>query len=229
MENNNVKQPVLDEDQKAVMNRVRNEKTAVMDPIAYKHIQIIARDLAESRALPASFQNPYQVQMAIMAGREMGMSTMESLSDLYFVNGKLQIYGKATPAALRRAGWRITFKDEPDSCTATITNTKTGEEITDTFTLQDAELSGFVKDKSGRVKAAWQEGANRKRKLRYAVLSQIIHTYVPEVLGAVAGIGEYSEDYMEASSMDKEFRKQQSEERVEKSIAALMEDEDENN
>ena len=151
----------------------------------------------------------------------MGMTTMESLNDLYFVGGRLQIYGKATPAALRRAGWRIKFEDTEDACTATITNTKTGEEITDTFTFKDAELSGFVKDKYGNVKLGWQPGANRKRKLRYAVLSQIIHTYVPEVLGSVAGIGEYSDDYLEAEKLDKEYRAAETKEKQAEKLAKL--------
>ena len=171
-----------------------------------------------SKSLPNTFTNVAQVQMALMAGHEMGMTTMESLNDLYFVGGKLQIYGKATPAALRRAGWRIRkFEETKDSCTATVFNPKTNEEITDTFTFEDAELSGFVKDKYGNIKIGWKEGANRKRKLRYAALSQIIHTYLPEVLGSVSGIGDYSEDYMDAEQLNSQFRQaQEQEKRAEK-------------
>lgn len=197
---------LTDDDKRAITMAIKTEKTGTMDPVAYEQMKIIAKDMIASKSLPSTFTNIQQVQMALMAGREMGMTTMESLNDLYFVGGKLQIYGKATPAALRRAGWQIKFEDTEDACTATIKNAKTGEEITDTFTLKDAELSGFVKDKYGNVKIGWQPGANRKRKLRYAVLSQIIHTFVPEVLGSVAGIGEYSDDYLEAEKLDKEYR-----------------------
>lgn len=213
---------LTDDDKRELTMKIKTEKTGMMDPIAYEQMKAIARDMIASKSLPSTFTNVQQVQMALMAGREMGMTTMESLNDLYFVGGKLQIYGKATPAALRRAGWRIKFEDTEDACTATITNTKTGEEITDTFTLKDAELSGFIKDKYGNVKIGWQPGANRKRKLRYAVLSQIIHTYVPEVLGAVAGIGEYSEDYMDADKLDKEYRKAQEEEKRAEKLEKLQ-------
>ena len=109
------------------------------------------------------------------------------------------------------------FDETDDSCTATVYNPKTGEEITDTFTYRDAELSGFVKDSRGGIKLGWKPGANRKRKLRYAVLSQIIHTYLPEVLGSVAGIGDYSEDYIDAQNLDAAYRKEQeNEKRAEK-------------
>lgn len=140
----------------------------------------------------------------ISAGREMGMTPFEAVHDLYFVNGKLNIYGKATPSAIRRAGWRIEkFDETADSCTATVYNPKTGEKITDTFTFEDAELSGFTKDGGGKLKFGWRLGANRKRKLRYGVLSQIIHTYIPEVLSSCAGVGDYTEDYDSAQDIAK--------------------------
>jgi hypothetical protein len=214
---------LTDEDQREIAKAISTTKTDVMDPVAYAQMKKIAADMIASKSLPQSFTNAAQVQMALMAGREMGMTTMESLNDLYFVGGKLQIYGKATPAALRRAGWRIKkFDETEDSCTATVYNPKTDEEITDTFTFNDAEQSGFVKDSRGQVKMGWKPGANRKRKLRYAVLSQIIHTYLPEVLGSVAGIGDYSEDYMDAQNLDAAYRKAEEEEKRKEKLARLQ-------
>lgn len=219
----NDKSILTDDDKRQITMAVRTQKTTVMDPVEYAQMKQISKDMLDSGSLPKTFNNVAQVQMALMAGREMGMTTMESLNDLYFVGGKLQIYGKATPAALRRAGWRIKFEDKDNECTATVTNPKTGEEIVDTFTFNDAEQSGFVKDNYGKLKLGWKEGANRKRKLRYAVLSQIIHTYIPEVLGAVAGIGEYSDDYMDASKLDEAYRKEQESEKRSEKLAKLNE------
>lgn len=214
---------LTDEDQREIAKAISTTKTDVMDPVAYAQMKKIATDMIASKSLPQTFTNAAQVQMALMAGHEMGMTTMESLNDLYFVGGKLQIYGKATPAALRRAGWRIKkFDETEDSCTATVYNPKTDEEITDTFTYKDAELSGFVKDSRGQVKMGWKPGANRKRKLRYAVLSQIIHTYLPEVLGSVAGIGDYSEDYMDAQNLDAAYRQQQEAEKRQAKLDKLQ-------
>lgn len=214
---------LTDDDKREIAKAISTTKTDVMDPVAYAQMKKIAKDMIESKSLPQSFTNVAQIQMALMAGREMGMTTMESLNDLYFVGGKLQIYGKATPAALRRAGWRIKkFDETEDSCTATVYNPKTDEEITDTFTFKDAELSGFVKDSRGQIKMGWKPGANRKRKLRYAVLSQIIHTYLPEVLGSVAGIGDYSEDYMDAEKLDQQYRRAEEEEKRKEKLEKLQ-------
>lgn len=190
---------LTDADKRQLNMAVLTEKTSVMDPTAHAQMKKVAEEFWNSGALNDSFANVNQVIMALAAGREMGMGFIESINGLYFVKGKLNIYGKATPSALRRHGWRIAYSEESqESCTATIRNIDTGEEITDTYTFEEAELSGFTKDKYG-LKVGWKPGANRKRKLRYGVLSLIIHTYIPEVIGAAAGIAEYSQEYHEAA------------------------------
>lgn len=192
---------LTDEDKRELNLAVLTEKTDVMNPVAYAQMKKMAGEFWQSGALNDSFDNVEQVIMALSAGREMGMGFTESINGLYFVKGKLNIYGKATPSALRRHGWRIKYKDETsESCTAVVTNVKTGEEIEDTFTFEEAKQSGFVNDNSNRIKIGWREGANRRRKLRYGALSLIIHTYLPDVIGGAAGIAEYSQDYIESSS-----------------------------
>lgn len=190
---------LTDEDKRELTMAVKQTATGIMNPVEYEQTRIIARDLIKSKALPMGINNEEQVMVMISAGREMGMTPYEAIHDLYFVGGKLNLQGKATPSAIRRAGWRIKQYEEDDTqCTATVYNPKTEETITDTFTFEDAELSGFTKDNKGYLKFGWRKGANRKRKLRYGVLSQIIHTYIPEVLSSVAGIGDYSEEYEQA-------------------------------
>jgi hypothetical protein len=214
---NQPKSVLTAEDRRNLNLAVLSETTNVMNPIEYEQIKKVAKDFWSSGALSKSFQNETQIVMAMLAGREMGMTFNESVNDLYFVNGKLNVYGKATPAALRRHGWRIQYTEEsPDSCTATLTNPKTGEEITDTFTFMEAEQSGFT----GSSKPGWLPGANRRRKLRYGVLSLIIHTYIPEVLGATAGIGEYTEDYMDGERLVVDTQKQEKADATKARIAA---------
>lgn len=198
---------------------VMKNKTSVMDPVEYAQTKKLAADFLASGSVARSFDNVNQVMMALLAGREMGMSTTESLNGLYFVDGKLNIYGKATPAALRRHGWQIKFKDESDnSCTAVVSNVNTGEVIEDTFTFEEAEKSGFTKDRNGNIKFGWKPGINRKRKLRYGVLSLIIHTYLPDVVGGVTSIGEYSEDYVEGERVSSRAA---SDEKLEKAAETL--------
>lgn len=198
------KSVLTDEDKREINLSVLTQKTEVMNPVEYAQMKKMANEFWSSNALGDSFQNVEQVIMALAAGREMGMGFVESINGLYFVKGRLNIYGKATPSALRRNGWSIRYTAETaDSCTVEVRNVHTGETIADTFTFKEAEDSKFTTDSNGRLKPGWLPGANRKRKLRYGALSLIIHTYIPEVAGPTSGIGEYTQDYIDGSTVNK--------------------------
>jgi len=96
--------PITEDDKRDFALSVMKDKTSVLDPVEHAQIKKIVKEYWQSGALNDSFKNEQQVLMAIMAGREMGMSFMESINGLYFVGGKVNIYGKATPSALRRHG-----------------------------------------------------------------------------------------------------------------------------
>jgi hypothetical protein len=190
---------VSDDARRKMANAVLETTTSVMNPVEHEQLRKLAKEYWLAGALPKSYQNPDQLMLAMQFGRTMGMTPYESIVNGYFVNGSYNVWGKAIPAALRRHGWSWKFFDEtPDSCSVDLKNRMTHEAIVDTFTHQDAVASGFTKDSYGKEKVGWRPGANRRRKLRYGALSQVLHTYIPEVLGAVAGIAEYSEDYLEA-------------------------------
>lgn len=194
------KSVLTDKDKRELTLKVRTEATEVMNPVVYEQMRMIANDLWQSGALPNSYENHQQVFMAIQLGNQMGFSPHEAILNGYYVSGRYNVYGKALPSALRRAGWRYTFKETDQhggECTINLKHSKTGEEITDTFSFQDAVKSGFTTDNRGQMKFGWKEGANRKRKLRYAVIAQVVNTYLPEVLGGIADVAEYSSDYIE--------------------------------
>jgi len=171
------------------------QATDVMDPTAYQQIKLIAKDFLASDALPTSLKNENQVLVAIQAGMEMGMRPYESVKSLYFVNGQLNIWGSALVRRLREHGWRIKYSNETDDgVTATVS--KGDEEYIETYTYQEAEASGYTKDSYGKDKVGWKKGTNRRLKLRYGVLSLIIKTYLPDVLGSASNIVEVEEDYI---------------------------------
>lgn len=166
--------------------------TDYFDPTIFGQMRVMSQSFVKSNALPSN-ENEYTLLMKLQGGYEMGMKPLEAIKSFYFVNGAMNLFGSATMRRLREHGWRMNFKDEPNKCTATIT--KDDEEYTDTLTFEEADKSGWVKDRNGRVKAGWYEGANRKLKLRYGVASMLIKTYVPEVLGSATDIAEIAMDY----------------------------------
>lgn len=166
-------------------------RTDFFDPVIWAQMNGMAQKFVESKALSQS-ENAGTLIMKMQAGREMGMGPIESIKSFYFVKGIINIFGVAITRRLREHGWMLEFRDTPNTCTATIT--KGNEKYSDTLTFEEASKSGWTKDYNGNLKPGWLEGANRKLKLRYGVLSLLIKTYVPEVLGSATDIAEIADD-----------------------------------
>jgi len=168
----------------------RETRTNYFDPVVWQQMKGMAEVFKNSGALGSS-ENASTLVMKIQAGYEMGMKPIESVKSFYFVNGVLNIFGAAVVRRLREHGWRIEYKDEENKCAATITK---GDEIySDTLTFDEAKQSGWV-ESYGKLKPGWMPGANRKLKLRYGVISMLIKTYIPEVLGSAVDIAEVAMD-----------------------------------
>jgi hypothetical protein len=184
------------DDKRDIVKQVKSQSTGVMNPVEYEQMKVLARDFIESGSVPSSFANASQVLMALQAGKEMGMAPVESMQSLYIVNGLLNVWGKALPRLLRRHGFMVNYKDESqESSTAVVASTDGKEMYEETRTYSDSELSGYTKDNQARLKVGWRPGVNRKIKLRYGALSDLVKTYIPEVLGSVADITEVAQDY----------------------------------
>lgn len=175
------------------------EATSFLDPNLYTQLKGLARDFIASKAIPAVWTTPEQVLVGLQTGVEMGMKPMEAMNSLYPVNGAINVWGKATIRRLLEHGYKIKYSNETqETCTATVTRGK--EKYIETFDFADAEASGYVYQNSkyggGReLKVGWKPGMNRRKKLRYGVISLIISTYIPDVLGSAMGIVEVSDDY----------------------------------
>lgn len=170
------------------------QATNFLDPNLYIQLKALAQDFIKSKAIPSVWQTAEQVLVGLQTGAEMGMKPMEAMNSLYPVNGAINVWGKATTRRLKEHGWTIKYTNETqETCTATVS--KGREKYTETFTFAEAEASGYTKDSYGKVKVGWRDGMNRRKKLRYGVLSLIISTYIPDVLGSAMGIVEVSDDY----------------------------------
>ena len=174
--------------------------TSFLNPEVYLQMKSVSHDMIASRAIPTVWQNADQVLVALQTGFEMGMKPMESLKSLYLVNGQINIWGAAIVRRLREHGYSIKYSNETqESCTATVTKgmfaeEDGAEEYVETYTFDEADASGYTKDSRNAIQVGWRLVMNRKLKLRYGVLSLIIKTYLPEVLGAATGIVEVEQD-----------------------------------
>jgi hypothetical protein len=170
------------------------QATNFLDPNLYIQLKALAQDFIKSKAIPSVWETSEQVLVGLQTGAEMGMKPMEAMNSLYPVNGAINVWGKATTRRLKEHGWTIKYSNESqESCTATVSKGK--EKYTETYTFDEAKASGYTGDRYGKLKVGWVAGMNRRKKLRYGVLSLIISTEIPEVLGSAMGIVEVSDDY----------------------------------
>ena len=170
------------------------DTTSFLDPNLYVQMKALANDFIKSKAIPSVWETSEQVLVGLQTGVEMGMKPMEAMNSLYPVNGAINVWGKATTRRLKEHGWTIKYTNETqETCTATVSKGK--EKYVETFTFAEAQASGYTSDRYGKLKIGWVGGMNRRKKLRYGVLSLIISTEIPEVLGSAMGIVEVSDDY----------------------------------
>lgn len=190
------------EQEKGKFSIITSPNSSFMNPAVYMQAKYIAQDMMKDGALPRGFTSAGQAVMAMQAGAMMDMNWVESLQSLYFVNGSINIWGKAVPNRLRKHGYKFEFVSEDQThCKARVWKEDEGgkivEEYTEDFLYADAVKSGYTSGSSG-IKIGWKEGINRIKKMRYNVLSLIISTYIPDVLGPTSGIVEVTQDYMES-------------------------------
>ncbi len=195
----NIKQVLNDNDLSIVKTEdLKNQAlsksvaTEVFDPVTWAQFREMAVAFIDSGALPEN-SNPEQLMVKMQAGYEMGMKPFEAIKGLYIVNGMINIGGRDCIRLLRNHGWKVEYSEESDRGIMAKVS-KGDESYTDTFTFEEAEKSRWTKTSSGSLKPGWIEGANRNLKMRYAVISKIVKSYLPEVMGTAVDIMEVAED-----------------------------------
>lgn len=110
-------------------------------------MNIIAKTLKEGGVLPKGIDTLQKMVVALQAGREIGLQPIEALNSLYFVNGKVAMYGEAVPMQIIRAGHDVEWGEcNEKTATVTITRGDNGRSMTTTFTMEQAKERGYTKN-----------------------------------------------------------------------------------
>lgn len=135
-------------------------------------------DLAKQFSAAKAFPNytPEQLFVLMKAGQEMGMAEMESISSLYIVNGRVEVYGKGLSTILRRAGWDISYLEETEK-SVIVQVEKDGEIIREKVTDQDQIIRN-----SRAVKFA------KKHKMRFHGLRMILTFHLSHLIRGAADL-----------------------------------------
>lgn len=142
-------------------------------------LELITKTFIAAGATPKGIDTAPKMMVVLQAAREIGLSPIEGLNSLYFVNGKVAMYGEATPLQVMRAGHKISW-GECNATTATVTITRgdTGESMTNTFTMAQAQERGYT---SNPIYKKFPENM-----LKWRVLSMTAKFICPD---ALKGIG----------------------------------------
>lgn len=134
----------------------------------------MAEVLIKSQAIPLCFKNKEQVAMALLSGKESGLSCMESLNAYYLVNGKFVIYGQATLTQLKRSGFSVRWGECSEKKATVTVIAPDKSENTETYTIEEAIKTGQT------TKDVWK--LYTKSMLRWKALAANIRFFCPEVL-----------------------------------------------
>lgn len=142
-------------------------------------LNTIAQTLKAGGVLPKGIDTVQKMVVVLQAGREIGLQPIEALNSLYFVNGKVAMYGEAVPMQVMRAGHRIKWgKCDKNEATVTIIRGDNGDEMTQTFTMAEAAERGYT---SNPIYKKYPENM-----LKWRVLGMVTRFICPD---ALRGIG----------------------------------------
>jgi len=151
--------------------------------------ELLARQadvLASSAIIPRQYQGrPEDIIAAGLMGHELGWGVMTSLQLIHVVEGKPEVSAEGMVALIRRAGHSVTGQVSPESASVQGRRGDNGDEMTYTFTQEDAKRA----DLAG--KQNWRRYPSSMLWAR--AVSQLARMLFPDVLLGVSYVnGEIS-------------------------------------
>lgn len=109
----------------------------------------LASKLANTALVPAMYQKkPDDATAAILYGAELGLNPIQSLQQIFVVQGKPAIYARTMVALLKTRGYLIETIDSTDtSVTVRGTDPQTGIVEESTWTIDRAKKAGYTSNK----------------------------------------------------------------------------------
>lgn len=128
-------------------NEIAVKEQNAMQPQNMTELMEISKMLSTSDFVPANFQGkPGDISAAIMTGREIGLSAMQSLRNIAVINGRASLWGDAMMALVQSSpvfgGIEELFNNTEMTATCTVWR-KGGERKTYTFSEEDATVAGL--------------------------------------------------------------------------------------
>lgn len=120
----------------------------------------LAEQVSKTEFVPSRFQGKApQCFAAIIQGRALGVDAMTALREIWISpDGSPSLSAELQAGLVRKAGHKISGESTKDGATLTGVRADTDEEMTVTFTLEDAESQGLVQIRDGKPYARSKNG-----------------------------------------------------------------------
>lgn len=109
----------------------------------------LASKLSNTTLVPQMYQKkPDEATAAILYGAELGLNPIQSLQQIFVVQGKPAIYARTMVALVKTKGYLIeTVESTDESVTVRGTDPRTGVVETSTWTIERAKKAGYTSNK----------------------------------------------------------------------------------
>ena len=161
---------------------IKSKATGIFDPVVFKQMEFICEKMVTAKALPKGIENGAQAIVIMQRGWELGLKPMDSLSALYMVSGRIQLWGEAMIREVLKKVDKIKWYEA--------TNEKAicgifykGEEYKGEYTIEQARAEGRVgvKNKYGKDKSpTWTKFP--KNHLRFNAVRDVMKFSLPHVM-----------------------------------------------
>lgn len=155
-------------------NKSVNPQPSYFNLNTWRAMREMANVFFQSKALPAHIQNAAQLMVVMQAGKELGMFPMESITNLYLINGKVTLQGSAMMSKVLRAGVKVQWILETDREASVKFSGLGRPEYTATFTMDEAVKAGLT------GKDVWKKYP--KNMLRWRAFTNGARLFCPDII-----------------------------------------------
>lgn len=114
------------------------------DPPSLALAKAELRHIVKTNFVPQAYRGkPLEALACVLAGRELGIGTMEALREIAMVNGRPALSAKLMAGLVRRRGHSISGELGPDRAVVTGTRADTRDTMTVTWTIEMARRAGL--------------------------------------------------------------------------------------
>ena len=172
------------------MTELELHQSALPSRSEFQHIQQMSEVLASSDLVPASYRRkPANVILATLAGRPFGWDPTMSMRSFHIIEGVPSMKPEIMLALIRKAGHSVNGEASATSSTVTGKRADTGDEMSFTFTMDDAHQAGLDGKKVWKQYPASMLWARALSQLARMLFPDVVlgAGYTPEEFGADDG------------------------------------------